>query len=179
MRIYLIRHGRTTAGKIILDQKLDPPLLNNQSPPQYLVDQSFDKIYCSPLLRTVETAELLTEKRNIEIHQGLIEMDLGSISGKPYTLKTFLALAYLKITNTTRFHSEDQELFIQRCQTTFDQIVNTALENKFENIAIVTHNGVLLALLRNHLSLLPWYKFKVGYLEPIVLEYDSAEFRKI
>ena len=72
MYLYIMRHGETedNTKRILQGQKNNP--LNNQGKKQaleareQLKDIVFDKIYVSPLIRAIETAELVTGRKKEE-----------------------------------------------------------------------------------------------------------------
>jgi len=94
--VYLCRHGQNednAAG--ILNGHRDLPLTNvgreQAEELGELAKQSklkFDHIYSSPLIRAVETAEIIariTKSPSPEILPELIERDLGDLTGRPYS----------------------------------------------------------------------------------------------
>ena len=91
MKLYFIRHGECEAnilhefsnhglkhGLTEKGKKQALSLLNE------LKDVVFHKLYCSPLLRAVETAEIVSKEKEIpyEISNSLIEFDCGILEGK-------------------------------------------------------------------------------------------------
>src|SRR5438067_290078 len=91
MKIYVVRHGQTDLNKNkVFSGRADVPL-NQQGieESKLLADNlppGIDKIYCSPLLRTQQTAEIINQKLHvpIEVRDELIERDAGSMTGKPH-----------------------------------------------------------------------------------------------
>ena len=93
--IYLLRHGHSTANaKSVLAGRDYKVRLSAAGEKQALVvskefsDKKFAKIYSSPLTRCLETLEPLATnlKKEIEIADGLIEMEYGDWSGKKLLL---------------------------------------------------------------------------------------------
>lgn len=92
MKIYLLRHGETDWNKSHRFQgRIDIPLndygrelavLTRQRWPQV----AFDRVYCSPLIRAVETAQIVLEGRPerdlITIDDRVIEFGFGDSEGK-------------------------------------------------------------------------------------------------
>lgn len=73
MKIYFVRHGQTEWNlKKRIQGRADKPL-NEQGKQQAietrqnLISKDIDLIICSPLLRAVETAEIINKDRNIPI----------------------------------------------------------------------------------------------------------------
>ena len=87
--IYIVRHGQTEKNKEnILQGRSDVPL-NEAGRQQALAlcnrlrtaKVSFDKVYSSPLIRAIQTAEILAEDVPIVTDMRLIEMDYGPYEG--------------------------------------------------------------------------------------------------
>lgn len=87
-----VRHAKTdwnNAGRI--QGRSDIPLSADSIPEvrkaaENMQDMRIDEVFSSPLIRAVQTARLLTEGRNLEIHTDgrLIERDFGEYDGKTY-----------------------------------------------------------------------------------------------
>lgn len=88
-RLILIRHGRTHNNVesrlgIIDDTPID--MVGSEQADRTatrLLDFPISKIYSSPVLRAKQTAQIIAKKlaQKIEIHQDLIEVYLGEVSG--------------------------------------------------------------------------------------------------
>ena len=85
--IYIIRHGQTELNqKKVLQGRSDFPL-NAKGVEQakdaaaLLVGIDFDIVYSSPLIRAVNTAEIVTSGHPVLIDERLIEMDYGPYEG--------------------------------------------------------------------------------------------------
>ena len=88
--IYVMRHGRTrwnAEGK--LQGRLNSPLLDSgvgtiKAIARYIADQcSIDKVYCSPLRRSLESAEIVCSVLAVgyEEREELMECDMGMCEG--------------------------------------------------------------------------------------------------
>ncbi len=87
--LYLIRHGKTDWNEVYkLQGRTDIPL--NESGRQMALaanreyrKKQFDVVFCSPLVRAKETAELLLQGRNLPIHfdERLVEISFGNYEG--------------------------------------------------------------------------------------------------
>jgi probable phosphoglycerate mutase len=93
--LYLMRHGRTDWNvRHKLQGRTDIPLneegrqMARDAHDEYL-DTHFDICYCSPLIRAVETAEILLEGRNVPIVKDdrLLEMCFGDYEGIEHSFK--------------------------------------------------------------------------------------------
>jgi broad specificity phosphatase PhoE len=97
LTLCLLRHGESTANRerIHASRKVDPPLthagrdqIRRQSEP--LASLKFDACYTSPLVRAVQSAEILTKEIGLEFVQtkALLEVDVGALDGQPdYVLR--------------------------------------------------------------------------------------------
>ncbi len=89
MKIYLIRHGQTAMNKsMALQGRSDLPLNDAgihqaQEAGEKFAEMgiAFDRVYSSPLIRAVQTAEYAGESDNIILDERLIEMDYGPYEG--------------------------------------------------------------------------------------------------
>lgn len=89
--IYIIRHGKTELNKAnVLQGRSDYPL-NDEGIHQAeeaalkLEGVHFDHVFSSPLIRAVQTAEIVTRGAVVEIDSRLIEMDYGPYEGADLT----------------------------------------------------------------------------------------------
>ena len=85
--IYLIRHGQTELNsRHVLQGRSDSPLNDAgrrqaESAAKALSGIVFDRVYSSPLVRAVRTAEIITPYRKPVVDNRLIEMDYGPYEG--------------------------------------------------------------------------------------------------
>lgn len=87
--LYIMRHGKTEWNEIHkLQGRTDIPLNNEgremaRRAAAECADVHFDICYCSPLVRALETAEILLENRNVPIitDERLVEMCFGTYEG--------------------------------------------------------------------------------------------------
>ncbi len=86
--IYIIRHGQTELNiRNALQGRSDHPLNETgirqaEEAAERLRGISFDIVYSSPLIRAVQTAEILAPDRKPVIDERLIEMEYGPYEGK-------------------------------------------------------------------------------------------------
>ena len=73
MKIYAIRHGHTNMNKQHLynghiDEDINEEGIKDaEKAREKMKDMKFDIIYCSPLMRTVQTANAINEYHNLKI----------------------------------------------------------------------------------------------------------------
>ena len=90
MNIYYVRHGQTDWNKVKrLQGRTDNPLNEvgieqAKKTRDLLKNEKIDLIICSPLRRTLETANIINEGRNIKIikDEGFIERSFGKYEGE-------------------------------------------------------------------------------------------------
>lgn len=89
-RIYLVRHAESVANTrgLYQGQTYNTPLsplgqLQAKALAQYLANHTFDQIFVSPLLRTLQTASLLASSKKVQplIDRRLIEINHGHWEG--------------------------------------------------------------------------------------------------
>lgn len=160
--VFLIRHGEiSNPNKIIYGRNIDLKLSEKGKNQVSLLAEKLkyfgykvDKIYSSPLLRAVQTSEILRKVlrvRIIEVEVGFTDDDMPDLAGKPLTVLSMFSLTgmdqyskkYMKLGNESRSH------VIRRVKKAFFQ---TLKENKGKSIAIVTHGNPICFLLFNLLN---------------------------
>lgn len=85
--IYMIRHGKTELNKAnVLQGRSNYPLNDEgirqaENAAKMLERIRFDYVYSSPLIRAVQTAEIVVPNQEILLDDRLIEMDYGQYEG--------------------------------------------------------------------------------------------------
>ena len=156
MKIYFIRHGETIWNK---EKKIqgqsDIPLNEYGRELAYVTadaikEISFDIVYSSPLLRAKETAEILVENRNLDIHvdSRLIEMSFGEGEGE--SLPEIHSHPEMKLYNFIHNPGEYipptggetfEELY-ERCKSFIEDVILPA-ETQYESMLIVGHGALI------------------------------------
>lgn len=154
--IYLLRHGLTDGNKQMkYIGHTDEPLSKEGRAQIEKMKEDYDYphtdiVFSSPLLRCKETAKLIyPNAAPIEI-DGLIEYNFGEFEGKTAEeLKDHPVfpdwLAGKK--GVAAPFGESNEAFSKRIAESFVKIVDGLIKTGTRNCAIVTHGGVLTALL--------------------------------
>lgn len=145
MELYLVRHAQTemnVEGRIAgskIDTLLTPMGIEQTTKiSKRLKGQNFDLILCSPLTRTRQTLKIILENQDVsklEFEDGLTERDWGSVSGFKHKDVDFENLP---------IDSEKIEVFEKRIISTLESYYH---ENKDSKVLIVTHSGVIRAIL--------------------------------
>ena len=85
MRIWLIRHGLTALGEEKRYQGSTDTPLSDAGRLALQPDDRFARVFCSPLLRAAETAEILFPSAEKRMIPDLREMNFGAFEGRGYS----------------------------------------------------------------------------------------------
>lgn len=163
MKIYLIRHGETTGdledryGGDYDDHLTAEGEKQAQELSEKLKDKNLDMIFHSPRFRAVETAKILSENIDVSLEEindlrernsyGVLTGMIKSEAKEKYPQE----VEKLKV-DKLRYaieSSENYENFIERVTNVFEQsILNCGLEN----IAVITHGGVISCFVKEYLQ---------------------------
>ncbi len=156
-KIHLIRHGLTKGNlEGLYVGHTDLPLCD-QGKAQLLemkntlVFPQPSTVFVSPLKRCKETAEILFENTTAVEIDGLIEYNFGSFEGRGadelHEKEPLFDRWLAGEENVAPPFGESNEEFAARVCNTFVRIVDGALKTKTDDICIITHGGVMMALL--------------------------------
>lgn len=146
MRVLLIRHGQTDWNKTkILQGTKDIPLNEDglaQAEIAYnaLLNEDIDVVYCSPLTRTRQTAEVVLSGRNIPIiyDDRIVERRFGVAEGRS-TSEIDFDSTWIPGQPPMYEGMETFEMLLERISGFFDDIYE---KNKDKTVLVVTHGGV-------------------------------------
>lgn len=150
--IYIIRHGKTEMNKAnVLQGRSDIPL-NGEGRKQALEAAEllkgieFERIFSSPLIRAVQTAEIIAPGRNITIDERLIEMDYGPYEGADLKEPTPELIAFFNdfVHNPAPEGMEQLDSVIARTNAFLK-----AISSLSGNILISTHAIAMKGILEN------------------------------
>ena len=151
MMIYSIRHGKTdmNAQNIFngrVEEDINEEGISQAKKARDLIkDKKIDLIYCSPMIRTRHTCEIINEKNVPVIYDDrLLERTLGDIDGKNLeeegiTKEIFYNYNY-KFNNKD---CEDIPMVFERVHSLLDEIVKN---NRDKNVLLVTHGAIMRAI---------------------------------
>ena len=96
MKVYVMRHGRTNWNEKLRTQGRSQNQLSKTGKEDALkIAQDFSKnkvdlIVCSPLMRTVQTANIMNKYQGVKVvkDKRLVEVDQGIFTGKKYSQMT-------------------------------------------------------------------------------------------
>ena len=144
MYVYIVRHGETdyNAKKERFGGRVDVPLNNNGREQAMKLKIryagiTFDRVYSSPLIRTIETARIISDC-DIIIDERLIERSNGDLEGRLRSEIDPATIDYSNIEFIMKYHIEPDESIKGRVRSFLNEIAN--LEG-CENILVVTHAG--------------------------------------
>lgn len=145
MNLYVMRHGvtvwnekRRTQGRV--HNRLSKTGIENVNKTAYKIKNlKFDYIFTSPLLRAVQTANLINKYHKVKIvkDERLTDIDQGWFTGKFFDSLTDKQKEEKK-NKDKKYNMESTEHFFERIKDFFNYI-----QNNFSNktILIVTHSG--------------------------------------
>lgn len=111
-----------------------------------------EQVFSSPMLRCVETAELLYPGQTPRLVEGLRERHFGRFENLSHS--EIIALSGYEDWGMTAQgmifpDGEVREGFFARCADTFWGVVEQAVANRVSRMAMVTHGGVIMTLMRD------------------------------
>ena len=121
MRIYVMRHGKTVWNeKGIIQGRSNNRLSQNgkimtQEVSLKYKDTKFDVIFCSPLMRTMQTANIMNKYHNVKIikDERLIEIDQGIFSRR-------LKFALTNVENEQR-QNRDESCSMEKFESVYER----------------------------------------------------------
>ena len=146
MKIYLMRHGTTIWNeKGIVQGRSNNRLskkgvLEAENAAKEHEKTQFDAIFCSPLMRTRQTAKIMNKYHNIDIvyDARLTEIDKGVFTGRKK--KDFLPEEeYQRSVLDPKCKMETSEQVMDRCKSFYEDLVVNCDK---QNVLVVTHAGV-------------------------------------
>ena len=109
-----------------------------------------DVVYCSPMLRCIETAVILYSKLEPVIINDLRECDFGDFENKNYKELSGNEdyQKWIDSMGTMDFpNGEPLSDFKKRCIKSFEYIIEDCVKNKYESIALIVHGGTIMSIL--------------------------------
>lgn len=161
-KIYLVRHGKIDIGNEkryigISDVPLNKEgILQAKKLKEILYSIQLEKAYLSPLVRCVETANIILQNRNVEkvLLKELMEINMGKWEGKTFD--------YIKSYFPEQFKERGKNIdsFVPECGESFNNVrervkpvLESIIKNTHGNILIIAHAGVNRVIISTILSL--------------------------
>lgn len=147
MKVTFVRHGETDWNSQGKQQgKADIPLNEKglqqaQKTAELLSNMEFDHVYCSPLMRARQTAQVICEGRKVPItyDERISERDMGEFQGKRW--EEFDTRKFWDYNADVHYEkAENIQDFYKRVYDFLDSLKDK--EQKDESVLIVSHGGV-------------------------------------
>ena len=156
-KIYLIRHCETTANRDGVIQGTKEYDITDEGAAQLekLKDRfeniHLDRIYTSPLIRTVKTANAVRGERDIELikEKGFIEFNFGIYQGMPLLQieKDFPEVYSTFKQEFYKMKAKGGQTYSDFYKTAWDTLQKTISQNKDKTVAIISHGGTIRAIM--------------------------------
>ncbi|GAB4322041.1 MAG: histidine phosphatase family protein [Dehalococcoidia bacterium] len=168
MELVVIRHALPIQRVTEDGAPADPPLSEvgqrqAQLLARWLIDEHFDAVYSSPLLRALQTSEPLANAKGLEVavHPGVAELDQDSNSYIPLEdLKRTDYQLWRQMMEEKRFGDGDPFAFRETVAEAMSEI---AARHRGKRVAVVCHGGVINAWASHILGLDDVYFFDPTY----------------
>ncbi|MTI61592.1 MAG: alpha-ribazole phosphatase [Firmicutes bacterium] len=188
-KLFLIRHGQTDWNLAHRYQGQGDISLNKTGISQavrvasYLTAEEIDGIFSSDLQRAVVTAEKIAQyHQDIELKTlpALREMDFGQWEGLKYQEIEREYPVHLKkwSENPGEITPPGGESLLELQTRVISQVEEICQENQGNNLVLVTHGGVIRALLTYilHMSVDYYWKIEVVHCAITIVKYYDGEF---
>lgn len=151
MKLYVIRHGHTDLNEKgyyngQFDEDINEHGINDaMKAREKIKDLDIDVIYCSPLIRTKHTCEIIN-CNNIPVvyDDRLKERTLGYLDGKNFEYEDYSASKYRNYNFRYNIDgAEEMPEFFERVKSFLDELKEKESD---KNVLIVTHGGVMRAI---------------------------------
>ena len=146
MKIYILRHGETVWNFKGITQGRSNNRLSKNGKAQVekialeYKDVNFDEIFVSPLMRTIQTANIMNKYHNKKLlkDERIIEIDQGIFTGRRKDSFTPEEIEIRK-TRSIEYGMETQEMIVKRVKEFLDDV---SYRYKDKTILVVTHRGI-------------------------------------
>lgn len=174
MIVNLIRHG-STKGNLekryigTTDEPLDITGIN------LLKDKKYPKcevVYCSPMLRCVQTAKIIYPNMDIIIVDNLKECNFGDFENKNYLelSNNSYYQKWIQSNGTLPFpNGENKKEFSNRSYTAFKNIITNCDKN---NISMIVHGGTIMSIMEHLRPNSNYFDFQIKNGEYLTIDID-------
>jgi len=154
IRLYFIRHGRQSSPLCNVDVPLDDAGVRQaELVAKRLKNYNIEALYASNLIRARQTAEIIGKELKLDtnIEDNLREISFGALEGLGNVeikerFGDFLKERAKADTDLPYPQGESGKDVYDRAFPVVEKIIKTAIEDHMENIAIVSHGGVIRTL---------------------------------
>lgn len=152
MKIYVTRHGQTDYNKKKLMQGRSDIPLNEVGLQQArdrresIGDMRFDAVYSSPLIRAVQTAEIIggVSRSDILIDERIIEVCFGKYEKMGYYSMGPLMTAYWAFPEI--FPAPESVETIKQMRERTSSFLEELEKEDYENVLVTCHGGIIRAI---------------------------------
>lgn len=143
MKVYIVRHGQTNSNLAEIYNLLEEDLNENgivqaKDLSEKIKELKYEIIYCSPLKRTIHTANIINfQNKEIIYDERLVERKHGKLAGMSW--KTVDREKHWNYYNNEKYADEEsvQELF-KRVYDFLEELKN----KDYNSVLVVAHSGV-------------------------------------
>ena len=156
-QLYLIRHCEAEGNsKGLLQGSIDLDITETGARQLEYLGKRFenihlDRIYSSPLIRTQKTAHAVADRKglNVEIYDGLRELDCGIFEGIPFAeiFEKYPEFREMWLEHPQDINPEGGEPMRVTYERIWEAVVDIARQNPDKTVACATHGGVTRCLL--------------------------------
>lgn len=156
-KLHLIRHGMTEGNRVgRYVGRIDLPICSEGREELEKLKAKYEypdvqEVYCSPLLRCVQTADILYPNQPRTIVEDLVELSLGDFEGKYIedlkSIPEYLDWIADSLHNTPPGALESGEQFGARIGRALNAIFMNMTQNRITESAVIAHGGVFMGLL--------------------------------
>lgn len=153
MKLYLIRHAKTQDSESDLTQRHDTSIIVNDVTLEKIEKiknkiGSVDKVYCSPMGKAIETADLIFGEGNYELLDYIYEfVTPDEIIGKSVEVGyKYWEVDHVKDKMDINWKPGNGETFASiadRAQKLYEFLVSVRENNNFEKVAVIGHGTFL------------------------------------
>lgn len=167
MKLYIMRHGTTVWNEKGIIQGRSRNRLSKEGVQltekvaKEFKDKKIDAIFCSPIMRTIQTANIMNRYHNVKVvkEEKLIEVDQGVLSGRKRSSLTEEEKKARK-QRLAEYGMESWQSVYQRAKDFVSTMKN---QTQYKNVLVITHNACA-----SYLSVI---------LENIEVDFNSSEHR--
>ena len=200
MKLYFSRHGESEANvqQVFWNQREGYGLTDKgreqaEALAGSLAGVQFAALYCSPVLRAVQTAQIVGRRLNLtpQVAEGLWEYDVGILEGKPYSkeredLYWQVVIQWMehdnhdaRIKGADKNHPGESYNDIKARFMPLIRRLEDTYRDTEANVLLISHGGTLRAMLPVLLSNVDKafsMAHPLGYTSPIVAELRDGEW---
>lgn len=174
MKVYIVRHGQTPSNFAgvynFLEEDLNENGINQaEILSEKIKDLDYDVIYCSPLKRTIHTANIINRNnKKMIFDERLVERKHGKLAGMPWN--TVDREKHWNYYNKEKYADEESvpELFER-----VHGFLNELKKQNYKSVLVVAHSGVSKAFFGYFKGIPEDGKFlKLGLKNGEIAEYD-------